>query len=956
MAKALKIVGTVAALGALAIVTAGAGLAVAGGLSLAGGIGAVSAAVGVSLTTLALVSGGASMLAAALTKAPTVPSSQTQRLIASIDPRAFRKTVLGQTAMATDIRYEEWSGTDQEYCDWIVCLASHAIDGVEEIWIDQEMAWSATTGVTGKFAGYFSVPNIILEGSPANAFTFGSGMWNGSTRLTGCAYLRLRFKTTGNGKKATSPFSSSISTRLTIIGRGAKLYDPRRDSTVPGGSGPMRWDDQSTWRYTADDGAVIGENLALQILRVVLGWRIRNPVTGEWRLATGSGVPGRRIGMGSFQIAANLCDELVNRSAGGQEPRYHGAGVVSEGDDPSTVLDALCAACCGRFRDTGGKLELAIAHNDLAAAAADDGLTDDDVVGPFTWDPDPSLETTPNVIRGRYVDATAASLYQLIDFPEVRIPSPDGQDRIATLDLGFVESPSQAQRVARQVLQRKQYQRSFSAPFDIRAWKYGVGDVVPFTFAPLGFNRALFRVANQEQGQGGVCQMTLTVEHQALYAWDANDAAPVMAADPIIYDRGNNPLILAIDEAAGTALWSGVVDDDGNRPENGATVGAPTGTKVGDRDVEQLIDHIDINTEALLSEVLRQDNLLLVLDARTFVEGQPVSVRFLDFRDQQLTENSAFASKLSLIGAATPDGTGWILNLDSVRVDENKTLVERLEEAGLSEGDVEAKITQYDKVVSDRFGKVEATRTLAIDINGNVVGTQLVGSEAGPGSLNLINADLRLGTGRVIFNNGTVMRVQGVGFGANGDLISWFGPTMALADCSRTNAISYEATDGDAYFGGSLSAGALRNAASTTLLDANAAVALGPFRSDGGEISVVVSYSYVRSYRCNSGTGGITGTGGASVALHAGDANGALLTTLTVGETIREVIVDGEPGIPDQVRWAMGGSVTIKWTAGITDFAQLLGQLASRSLPTLLGQGITDTSIRQTITIVAVEE
>lgn len=587
MAKALKIAGIVVGVAALAVVTGGAalGFGVSLGTSIAG--------IGISAGGLLAISSGLTLAAGLLTKAPSVPSSQTQRLIASIDPRAFRKTVLGQTAMATDIRYEEWSGTNQEYCDWIVCLASHAIDGVDEIWIDQELAWSASRGVSAKFAGYFWVPNIVLEGSPTNTFTFGSGLWNGSTRLTGCAYLRLRFKTTRNGKKATSPFSSGISTRLTIIGRGAKLYDPRRDSTVPGGSGPMRWNDQSTWRYTADDGTVIGENLALQILRVVLGWRIRNPASGEWRLATGSGVPGRRIGMTSFQIAANLCDELVNRSAGGQEPRYHGAGVISEGDDPKTVLDMLCAACCGRFRDTGGKLELAIAHNDLAAAAADDGLTDDDVIGAFTWDPDPSLEATPNVIRGRYVDATAASLYQLLDYPEVRLPSPDGQDRIATLDLGVVESPSQAQRIVRQVLQRKQYQRTFSAPFDIRAWKYGVGDVLPFTFAPLGFTRALFRVADQEQGQGGTCQMTLTVEHQSIYAWDANDAAAVQAADPIIYDRGNNPLILAIEEASESALWSGVADDDGNRPENGATVGAPPGTSVGGRPVEEVIAQLD---------------------------------------------------------------------------------------------------------------------------------------------------------------------------------------------------------------------------------------------------------------------------------------------------------------------------------------------------------------------------
>ncbi len=583
MAKALKIGAVVVGVAALAIVTGGAAAGL--GISLATGIGAT----GITAGTLVLASTALSVGAALLQGTPKVPAAQTERLFANIDPRTFRKTVLGQTAFPIDVRYEEWSGKDQEFCDWIVCFASHAIDGLEEIWFNTELAWTRAGGVQGKFRGYFDLPNLVLEGTPGNAFSFASGKWNGSTRLTGCTYARFRFKMTGNGKKAESPFASGIPSRITAIGRGAKLYDPRRDSTVPGGNGPMRADDQSTWRYTADDGAVIGENLPLQILRVVLGWRIRNPVTGEMRLATGSGVPGRRLLLSSFIDGANLADEMVNRSAGGQEPRYHGAAVVSEGDDPKTTLDMLCAACCGRFRDTGGRLSFAIAHNDLAAAATDDGLNDDDVVGAFTWDPDPALEATPNIVRGRYVDATTASLYQLIDYPEVRLASPDGQDRVLPLDLGAVESPSQAQRVAKQVLQRRQYQREFTSTFDIRAWKYGVGDVVPFTFAPLSFTRALFRVKAQELTQDGSCAMTLTVEHPSLYLWDANDSAPVQAAEPIVYDSRNNPLILAIDDAASTADWDKITDPIGTKPADNATNGAdpnspfgPDGKTVGD--------------------------------------------------------------------------------------------------------------------------------------------------------------------------------------------------------------------------------------------------------------------------------------------------------------------------------------------------------------------------------------
>ena len=560
MAKALKIGAAVVGIAALTVFTAGAGTALLAGTSLIGAAGVGSALVagtlGVGLSTLlagaALLSTGAALLS----KAPSVPSAQTERLNASIDPRAFRKTVLGSTAFPTDVRYEEWSGSAQDYCDWIVCFASHAIDGLDEVWLNDELAWTAAGGPQGKYAGYLSIPNLVLEGSPANAFSFASGKWNGAHRLTGCAYARFRFKVTGNSKKAESPFSSGVPSRITAIGRGARLYDPRRDSTVPGGSGLMRAGDQSTWVF-----GTIGENLPLLVLRVLLGWRITNPVTGEKKLATGAGLPAARLDLASFIVAANHADELVALAAGGTEPRYRGAGVVSEGDDPQTSLNALLAGCCGRLLDVGGRLSIALAHNDLAEAATDEGLLTEDVVGAFTWDPDPALDQVPNIVRGRYIDASSASLYQLIDYPEVRLPSADGIDRILSLDLGYVESAAQAQRVAWQVLMRKQLQRAFSAPFDIRAWSWPVGKVVPFTFAPLGWTRRLFRVGEQEIGPGGVCNMVLRAEDAAIYPVGGQDAPAVQAVAVAGYDPALDPIIQAIDAAAATP---GAISDGTN--------------------------------------------------------------------------------------------------------------------------------------------------------------------------------------------------------------------------------------------------------------------------------------------------------------------------------------------------------------------------------------------------------
>lgn len=544
MAKVLKTAALIA--GGAALIATGVG-AVA-----FGSIAAISVA-GVSTGTLLLASSALSAAASFLTKAPSVPSSQQDRLSATIDPRAFRKEVLGSTAMATDVRYEEWHGAKQDYCSWIIVAASHACTSIDQIWLNDELAWTAAGGVTSKFAGYFSVPHLTHEAGADDGYTFGSGKWNGAHRLTGCCWLHLQFKVTGNGKKAESPFNGGPVSRITIVGKGAKLYDPRRDSTVPGGAGPMRWNDQSTWAWSVD-GVEIGENLPLQILRRLIGWRIRNPVTGELKLATGSGIPAKRIDMPSFIVAANLADEQVIRSAGGTEARYHGAGVVSEGDDTKSTFDTLCAGCCGRFRDTGGKLALAIAHNDLAEAALDDGLTDADVIGSFTFDRDPAMEASPNIVRGRYVDPSDASLYQLIDYPEVKVASVDGIDRVFPLDLGVVESPSQAQRIASQVLQRKQLARTFKAPFDERAWRWPVGKVVPFTFPLLGFDRQLFRVSSQdicdEGPNRGSCMMELTWEAQAIYAWDGSDAAPVQAVGAISYDPTMSAFAQALDRGA----------------------------------------------------------------------------------------------------------------------------------------------------------------------------------------------------------------------------------------------------------------------------------------------------------------------------------------------------------------------------------------------------------------------
>lgn len=471
-------------------------------------------------------------------KGITAPES---RLSNTFNPTEPRKIVFGETALATDMRYQAFTGSGQEYLNQIICVASHEVDAIRELWLDNEAVWS-NGAVLGRYVGWLDV-QVRTVGNSGNGIPV-DGVWNGSCTLTGCAYVFLRYRIKSSNQKQESPFAGGVSGRITIRGRGAKIYDPRLDSTVPGGSGTQRAADQSTWRYDWGTGGTnAGSNPALQLLFFLIGWRVNG------KLAVGMGLPVDRIDLPSFIAAANVCDEQVALAAGGTEPRYRAHGMVSEADDRTAVVEQLCAAMNGTLRDAGGKLALSILKNDLATPAA--SFTENDILGDERWSQTPDLDRTFNVLRGRYINPSDQALYQPVEFPEVRLASLDGIDRIETIDLPLVQSPAQAQRLAKTRLQRNQYQGLYEATFGARAWQVSVGDCVSLSHQGLGWSSKRFRVLQQTISATGQTRMQLLEENAAIYAWLAEDHAPVTPAVPTIYDPSNSPLIAGVNGAIG---------------------------------------------------------------------------------------------------------------------------------------------------------------------------------------------------------------------------------------------------------------------------------------------------------------------------------------------------------------------------------------------------------------------
>ncbi len=276
-------------------------------------------------------------------------------------------------------------------------------------------------------------------------------------------------------------------------------------------------------------------------------------------------------------------------------------------------------------------------------------------------------------------------------------------------------------------------------------------------------------------------------------------------------------------------------------------------------------------------------------------------------RTTSADRDDALGRRVDTVSASIGDTNAAVAVLGEAMVDGDEANARLIQQVSAKLGADVATVQDLIEVVVSETDKILARRTVTVDVNGNLVGWSLIGSEDGPGTLNLINTDLKMGTGRVVFDNGSVMRVQGTGFGKNGDLVTWFGPSMSIAACTRANAISYEATNGDAYFGGTLSAGKIKNAVRTTSPYTDT-LSTGDIGSNGDTRTIVLSFAYSRRSASGSNQAG-SGESSAVIALYRRgveigrlEATGGYLTSLNDGGGPTERYLYSEE---------VGGSITV---------------------------------------------
>lgn len=177
--------------------------------------------------------------------------------------------------------------------------------------------------------------------------------WGSAYKMSGYASYAVTMEFDEDGER----YSGGVP-QFGVIGKFTKQYDPRQDSTYPGGSGACRWNDEATFVFGTDGTGTIapGENPALQGLTYARGRFIEKdaggtPLTTPIKIA-GCGLAFDEIEVAQFVELANICDANGWKSGGSI---YEAPG-LSKWDNLKRILQAAGAEPVW----TGGKLGLRI--------------------------------------------------------------------------------------------------------------------------------------------------------------------------------------------------------------------------------------------------------------------------------------------------------------------------------------------------------------------------------------------------------------------------------------------------------------------------------------------------------------------------------------------------------------------------------------------------------------------
>lgn len=207
-------------------------------------------------------------------------------------------------------------------------------------------AGGAATGYAAGFLWADTQRGLVPEPDALQPRYAGAPQWGADYKLSGEAAIGWSLLFDRKGKV----FASGVP-QLGAVLQGVMAYDPRADSTYPGGSGPQRINDETTWTYTENPGL---HALSYALGRYQQGYKVAGVgiepdgllIADFVHLANVCEANGWKVGGVIFEPAIgsastrwqNLKDILA---AGGAEPCFRNGQLGLKVSAPRVALDTI---------------------------------------------------------------------------------------------------------------------------------------------------------------------------------------------------------------------------------------------------------------------------------------------------------------------------------------------------------------------------------------------------------------------------------------------------------------------------------------------------------------------------------------------------------------------------------------------------------------------------------------
>jgi hypothetical protein len=329
MAKALRTAAFV--VGAVALVATGVGAVVGATAAAAAGsagIGGLSIA-GVASATQAAAA-ALSIASAVATPKGSLGGNPTEF---TIDKESGLPYAMGRTYSAGKVVHRQYYGSKNSLESWVAVHSIGPIKSLGPFQVEKKTITFTGGAAQGTYAGFMWLDQQLGACPEARALQGPQGAfpgWTASSKLSGLAADLWTLKFDSKGKK----YPNGVPERGRIL-EGVFVYDPRLDSTYPGGEGGCRLGQEETYVYS--------ESPPLQAITWAYG-RIQNGV-----LIAGGGMKISGIDLAPFVEWANVCD-ANNWKVGGV--------VYTSADNGWDILKMICQAGGGEPMPVGGQLSV----------------------------------------------------------------------------------------------------------------------------------------------------------------------------------------------------------------------------------------------------------------------------------------------------------------------------------------------------------------------------------------------------------------------------------------------------------------------------------------------------------------------------------------------------------------------------------------------------------------------